>query len=176
MLFELVRNMPEPQRNRVSRRFDQALEKLKAAGLLDALEHINEAGVSDEQDLAVSKAYYAQRIDCPFLENECCSIYPVRPSMCREYLMVSPPEYCNDPFENKTRLLPLSMRLSEALTNIWSALLKRPPELVPLMLAMEWTRNNDAIRTLAVKPGALVKALQQQVQSIAKRIEKNGQR
>lgn len=36
----------------------------------------------------------SKRIACPFLINNCCSIYKVRPIVCRAHLMFDTPKYC----------------------------------------------------------------------------------
>jgi len=35
------------------------------------------------------------RVMCPFLVNKQCSIYPVRPAICRAYVVSSDPERCS---------------------------------------------------------------------------------
>lgn len=174
MVFEFVMTMPEPRRQTLTRRFDQALERLGAAGLLDDLEQLQDPRMSDARDREISRAYFSEQIPCPFLEEECCGIYPVRPSICREYLVASPPDHCRDPYVNAIQRLPLAMRMSEALTHMWAAMAKRPARLVPFILALKWTRDNPGIRSLAAKPEALVKAFELRVQSIAKGIEERG--
>jgi Fe-S-cluster containining protein len=41
------------------------------------------------------KRYRQQNIPCPFLDNQLCSIYEVRPYTCISCIAVSPPEWCN---------------------------------------------------------------------------------
>jgi Fe-S-cluster containining protein len=40
------------------------------------------------------KAFFHQDIPCPFLMNQSCSIYPVRPFVCSGYYVTSDPEFC----------------------------------------------------------------------------------
>ena len=35
------------------------------------------------------------KVMCPFLVNKECSIYPVRPAMCRSYVVSSDPDRCS---------------------------------------------------------------------------------
>ena len=174
MVFEFVKTMPEPRKSAIVDRFARAVQQLRKAGLLTELERLRDPGMSDETDRAVSKAYFREQIACPFLEEEGCSIYPVRPSICREYMVVSPPENCADPYAKAIRRVPLSLRMSEALTHMWAALGKRRPELVPFALALRWTRENAAIGTLAARPGVMVNALVEQIQSFAAELETRG--
>jgi len=39
--------------------------------------------------------YYQQNIPCPFLNDNLCSIYEVRPYMCAAHIAISPPERCS---------------------------------------------------------------------------------
>ncbi len=43
---------------------------------------------------AFGMAWFRQGVACPFLKDESCSIHPVRPLVCREYLVTSPPAAC----------------------------------------------------------------------------------
>ena len=43
---------------------------------------------------ALSQMAAAQRITCPYLVNSRCSIYPVRPTVCRIHLVVDSPKQC----------------------------------------------------------------------------------
>src|SRR6266436_3635825 len=79
-LVALVDAMPEPRRAAVLARFVDAAAALERAGLsavlLDPAKH---AGKSDhdcsQSDRELSITYFAQRIACPFLEEESCSIH-----------------------------------------------------------------------------------------------------
>jgi hypothetical protein len=158
---------PEPRRTALVQRFDKAMGRMQKVGLLDELEQGWCTDKGQFNDRAVSKTYFSEQIACPFLEDESCSIYPVRPSICREYIVYSPPEYCVDPFTNSIERLHLSVCLSQALTDLWAALVKQPPKLVPMTSALQWTRENSSIRTLVVKSEVLVGALQEAIHFIA---------
>jgi hypothetical protein len=75
---------------------------------------------------------------CPFLEDESCSIHPYRPSICREYLVTSPAEHCAELGRKPVASIPVSIRLSEALSRLTGRLLGVEPEVVPLPMAIEW--------------------------------------
>ena len=87
---------------------------LKREGLWDRLNDVAEAArsVPDEELDPINRSYYALRIPCPYLENEMCSIYEARPSACRELLVTSPAELCQDMVQNPVTPLPVSMRIS----------------------------------------------------------------
>lgn len=106
----LVEAMPEPRRSEVRGRFDAALARLDAAGLLAMLYDPEKAvGRSLGMD------YLHLRIACPFLEDEACSIHPVRPLACREYLVTSSPEYCFEPEGETIDRVPVPAMVMRAL-------------------------------------------------------------
>ena len=41
------------------------------------------------------EARFGSRIFCPFLQDNICSIYEVRPYMCAAFIATTPPERCN---------------------------------------------------------------------------------
>lgn len=90
----LVARQPEERRQVLQQRFEQATRKLREAGLADVL--LDPAQRRDRPDREISLAYFAQRIPCPFLEDESCSIHADRPLACREYLVTSPASACAD--------------------------------------------------------------------------------
>lgn len=121
MIFEFVESMPEPRKDEVKNRFSVATRHLKKRGLLETLEGLESPLKSEEEYQIITREYLGQNIACPFLVDECCSIHAVRPSMCREYLVTSPAENCNDPDRLGLRRVPVSIRLSEALARTWAS-------------------------------------------------------
>lgn len=91
-LVEMVEGMEEPRRSEIRRRFAEAKRRMEEGGLLEKLR--NPDGVPAEEKQALAIAYLKLGIDCPFLENEACTIYERRPITCREYMVVSPAENC----------------------------------------------------------------------------------
>lgn len=134
---DLVDRLPEPRRSEIRTRFADACRRLSDQGLLEKVRRRDQW--TDEDYKSTSDAYFSQRIACPFLEEESCSIHPDRPISCREYLVTSPPEHCAQPRGGKVQVLPLPFRL-------WWGLARfdRPPDdaryvaWVPLVLALEW--------------------------------------
>lgn len=52
------------------------------------------------------------RIPCIFLENNCCSIYNVRPVICRTYISLSPSEVCYDAlFNPQSNQMPIEISM-----------------------------------------------------------------
>lgn len=174
MVFEFVKTTAEPRKSKICNRFSAAVAHLDKIGLHSELKRLDDPAVSDEEQMAITRKYFEQQIACPFLENECCSIYAVRPSMCREYLVCSPADNCRDPYGKRIDKLPVSMRLSQALNQVWAGLTQKRPVLIPLISALEWTADNQFNRTLAARPGPLLHALLKQISETAAAIERQG--
>ena len=167
LVFEYVMTMDEPRKREISNRFSEAVAYLEKTALLSELERLQDPSISDEEQTAITRKYFEQHIACPFLENESCSIYEVRPSMCREYLVCSPADHCRDPYGNRIDKLPVSMRLSQALSQVWAALMRNRPVLIPFILSLQWTTDNPYSRTLAGKSGPLLHALLKRISETA---------
>lgn len=98
-LADLVANMPEPRRSTVRSRFAATQQRMAAAGLAESADNPAELPVDYLKELAYR--YFQQRIDCPFLEDEQCSIYADRPLACRKVVVTSPAEFCADPGDDR---------------------------------------------------------------------------
>jgi Fe-S-cluster containining protein len=141
-LADLVASLPEPRQSLVRARFAKAVECLAEAGLLEKLRQperwYGEAGYRD-----FGLKYFQQRISCPFLEDESCSIYSERPITCREFLVTTPPENCRDPSRQVIRSVKLPVSVGPALAKLTTSEDEGPGvPWVPLVLALEWTAAN----------------------------------
>ena len=94
-LTALVRAMPAGRRARLEKRLADAALKIERAGLASAIGPSDREGA--RSDRALSAAYFALGLPCPFLEDESCSVHADRPLVCREYLVTSPAELCAGP-------------------------------------------------------------------------------
>jgi Fe-S-cluster containining protein len=144
-LREYVGQLPKDRRTLILNRLSDRKDSLKREGLWDRLNDVAEASrsVPDEELDPINRSYYALRIPCPYLENEMCSIYEVRPSACRELLVTSPAELCQDMVQNPVTPLPVSMRISSILGLVWGTLTNSPPRLIPLPMALEWAERHE---------------------------------
>jgi Fe-S-cluster containining protein len=119
--------MPADRRQALSARFAAAEAAIDRAGL-------KERGERSDRELSV--AYFAQRIPCPFLEDESCSIHPERPLVCREYLVTSPAELCAGPAQEG--VTPVAVpKLSMAARGLQD----ERDDWFPLALLMDWSRR-----------------------------------
>jgi Fe-S-cluster containining protein len=105
-LAALVAAMPSPQRERVVARFDAAVRAVQASPSVRSLrDHIARGERAYEQTVV---DYYHLQIDCPFLEDEACSIHASRPIVCRDYMVTSEPRHCFSLTRNGIRKVPLT--------------------------------------------------------------------
>ncbi len=157
-LKEYVNGLPGTDRDRFTRRIEETTTALRQAGLLDALIELANTPkpLSDADMDALNRAYYALRLPCPFLEEERCSLYEHRPSACRELLVTSPAELCQDLVHNPVEPLPVSIRVSTVLGLLWAELTDHVPRLIPLPLALEWAEQHDQESRRVWKGGELL--------------------
>jgi len=74
----------------------------KAKSIADRLDHIRTQSLSSPVPVGqviaetrpLSSRYFGASIACPFLADDQCTIYPVRPPSCSSHHAVSPPEWC----------------------------------------------------------------------------------
>ena len=138
----LVAEMPEPRRSEVVRRFQDARQKLEAAGLWQRL--LDRHAWPEDGVSAIGLEYFRQGIACPFLEDESCSIHRDRPMTCREYLVTSPAANCANPTPEGIEWLPLDAKVwvAAARTEAPPAGTGRYVNWVPLIQAVDWVAEN----------------------------------
>ncbi len=133
LLADVVAGMPAARRTDVLANFAHVQEGLARSGMDAALRRRIE---SEDQLVSLAASYFRLGLPCPFLRDESCSIYPFRPSICREYLVTSPPDLCSR--LGPVSRIPVHVRLSEALSRLTGKLLGREPEVIPLTTALDW--------------------------------------
>jgi Fe-S-cluster containining protein len=139
-LTDWLRSQPEERREALAQRFHRALSALRDAGVIDKL--LKEEWLLDEENttqLAVD--YFHARVACPFLENENCSIHPIRPLACREYLVTSPPELCQDPSVHNISGVLLPLKLSRVLYSFGREMEQDPRGWIPLVFLLAWAKS-----------------------------------
>jgi Fe-S-cluster containining protein len=144
-LREFVRSLPTERQQRISMRLARTKSLLLSHGLWHRLLELGETPEPPD-DIAldpINRDYYALRIPCPFLEDEVCSIYEERPSACRELLVTSPPELCQDLVNNQVEQVEVPVRIGPVLGLLWGELTKTPARLIPLPLAMDWAERHQ---------------------------------
>ncbi|MGH7231900.1 MAG: YkgJ family cysteine cluster protein [Nitrospiraceae bacterium] len=148
MLKNVIEALPEDRRKAMLKRVADSHARLGEAGLLDRLIELADSDrrLSDDDMEPINQDYYALRMPCPFLENEMCAIYEHRPSACRELLVTTPPDLCQDLANNPVRPLPVSVRMSTAFALLWSELTGTTEKLIPLPVALHWADRHPAER------------------------------
>lgn len=139
-LQELVEQMSEADKGKVKTRFADALEKLNEAGLLEKLRNLSALSINERKEVA--NEYFRLQIECPFLENESCTIYPDRPIACREYLVTSPVKNCFQPKDN-IEGVDLPAKVSAVVFSLDSENSSIEYKWMPLIFALNWEETNE---------------------------------
>ncbi len=139
-LSDWMRTLSEEQLQVLERRFARTVSALADAGMLERLEQLDwmndDAGA---RQLCID--YLRLHIPCPFLEAESCSIHPIRPLICREYLVISPPERCVDPSTLGAVPVGLPLLFSRVLNAIGAKIDPGSKGWIPLPLLFEWVQK-----------------------------------
>lgn len=172
-LADWFETLPHERRRELEERFHQALLALRAAGVIEKL--LDERWARNEEaEIKMAVDYFHAGVACPFLEDESCSIHPIRPLSCREYLVTSPPALCKDPSVNQVAGVQLPLKLSKGLFAFGQRLSQDRRGWVPLIFLMAWRKGGQ-------KPGDYVSGTGEEVlRQFLKQIEemspdKNGQ-
>ena len=142
MLSEWIDAQPEERREVLRGRFRDAARRLKESGLAQS---IHSLPLSDKDKThALGLRYFALGIPCPFLEDERCTIHPIRPLRCREYMVASPAEHCAHPETKEIIGVKPPVLLSRVLGQ-WSASGdEQTPEFILLTMLDEWVAAHPA--------------------------------
>jgi Fe-S-cluster containining protein len=135
-IARLVEEQPEPRRSELRARFAEAMRRMDEAGLGDRLRRLAQLDESEFRPFAVD--YFAQRVACPFLEDESCSIHADRPMGCREFLATTPAENCSLPTPDAVQTVPLP-------TSVGNAVRRLEGGWLPLVLALEYAATPEPV-------------------------------
>lgn len=175
-LHDVVQRLPEPQRQHLRGKFEATRACLEEAGLWTRLSEVADTDrqLSDEDMEQINRDYYALRLPCPFLENEACSIYAERPAACRELLVTSPAELCQDIVRNPIRPIPVPLRMGTVLGMLWAELVGGPVRLIPLPLALGWAERFGEARKRRWKGPELLEKAMDKVWRYLSRVMESG--
>ncbi len=144
-LLQLVQALPSMRRAEVESRFDDRVQRLADAGLMDPFLERDPA-MTPVDARAFAMAYFDLGLVCPFLEDDACSIHPQRPFVCRQYLVTSDPALCADPFTQAVDVIPMPLHAASAMLSVTQTALGDEQHTVPLTLALEYARRHrDAL-------------------------------
>lgn len=144
-LGDWFKTLPAERQAELSERFRRGLAQLKETGVLDKIVDAN-WGADEKSFVQMAVDYFHAGVPCPFLENESCSIHPIRPLICREYLVISPASFCQDPSIHQISAINLPLRPSQALYNIGRELTRETKGWMPLIFLLAWASRG-------LKPG-----------------------
>jgi len=150
MLSEWIAAQPKDRREVFRARFRNAAERLEESGIAQS---IREASLPIEKAHihALGLKYFALGIPCPFLEEERCTIHPIRPLRCREYMVVSPAEHCAHPESKEIVGIKPPVLLSQVLGK-WSASGDAQPfEFILLTMLDEWEADHPSSKDRATR-------------------------
>lgn len=144
-LEEWLRSCSTDQQARIAARFAETKSRLLSQGLWQRLLGLCNVPEQPNDDAleTVNREYYALRLPCPFLEEETCTIYEARPAACRELLVSSPPERCDDLINNAVAPISAPVLVSTVLGLLWQELRKAPTRLIPLPVALDWANAHE---------------------------------
>jgi len=154
-LTEWIKTLPAERRAGLEERFHMALSALRDAGVI---ENILDPGwtLAEERATQLAIDYFHAGVACPFLENESCSIHPFRPLSCREYLVTSPPEKCQDPSIHQVAGVQLPLKMSRVLYAFGRQIEQDPRGWIPLVFLLAWGKSGAT-------PGELVSGTGEEV-------------
>jgi Fe-S-cluster containining protein len=140
----LVESLPEPRRSAVLERFSERAARLHDAGLA---ENYLEGREPENPEQARDRLgrYQELGLICPFLEDDACSIYEMRPFACREYLVTTPKEFCARPLTEPVKRVPIILVPAIASMETAASQGGIRQSLLPLTLAVEYAREHREV-------------------------------
>jgi Fe-S-cluster containining protein len=143
MLSEWIDVQPDVRREVLRARFRAAAAHLEESGIAHEIRHIT-LPLSKEKTDALGLRYFALGIACPFLEDERCTIHPIRPLRCREYMVSSPAEHCAHPETKEVIGVRPPVLLSRVLGKWNTSGEPQPQEFILLTMLDEWIAAHPA--------------------------------
>lgn len=143
ILSEWIAEQPQERQTVLRERFRQAAERLEEAGIAQRV-RVSAKSLGRDAMHRLGLDYFALGIACPFLEEERCTIHPIRPLRCREYLVVSPAEHCAHPETKEIIGINPPVKLSQILVKWDTNGDPQPHELILLSMLDEWAAQHPA--------------------------------
>lgn len=152
-LADLVARMPAERQAVIRKRFADGIRKLEEAEILDRntppgnrMPQSRHQATSERFLVDVQERYFRLQIACPFLENESCSIYDERPSICRQYHVTSPAENCKAVFDGApVYAIESTFHVSDVLGVVAERFRGVDQGVIMFILALEWSAANADI-------------------------------
>lgn len=142
-LARLVDALPEPEQSTVRRAFAAAAERLRGAGLYDFYMQ-QDRETTREAAIEIVRRYIALALPCPFLKDTVCTAYASRPFVCRQYLVTSPPDFCEAPLDNPVQPVRVPAAFATAVLEATETISGHTQLTIPLVLALSYVEANRA--------------------------------
>lgn len=96
-----------------------------------------------ESDISQISRWYSQmKLPCPFLSENLCSLYQIRPSACREHIVTESSNLCGTDTTKDFNVVKMPVNILEVLTQLTAQLEQSQLEAVMLPVALPWTQIN----------------------------------
>jgi Fe-S-cluster containining protein len=142
-MVEQLRAMPPQERFPILSRFDTIEKHLIASNFIQTLRTIDQT----KNDRTIAEHYFHLNLQCPFLDQQSCTIHSWRPVVCREFNALSDPKLCADPFNNKISSISYIQRPSSILAKLFATITGTVPILTPMPLLFESFEQHQAHST-----------------------------
>jgi Fe-S-cluster containining protein len=147
-----IRTLPPERQAGLEQRFHVALLAFRDSGMLARLDPATWVEGSLESK-SIAMDYLALKIPCPFLVDESCSIHPIRPLVCREYLVTSPAAFCSAPTQQTVVTVPLPIKPSLLLYQLGAQLEPGTHGWIPLIFLFAWMQSDSHPGDAVSAPG-----------------------
>lgn len=139
-LVKKIAQQPSAKREAIMKKFEAAEQTLKAAGVWETLLTPEKLAKADIQAFGLD--YFDIGLDCPFLEDNACSIHQERPLTCREFLATSPAEHCATPRTQQVETVAVPVKFSKAIATIDQGMKSYQTEWVALPTIFSWVKKH----------------------------------
>jgi len=145
--FRLVREtmmMRLVQREKIMNRcfeISQWLQK-QLRNYYTAKKSSNGDNLNPRQLKEIAEWYFKEEISCPFLHNNMCTIYSLRPMVCREHLVAGSTSPCGNNGTSNSPKVQVPVRIEIALKLMTSKLEQTRQESIVLPCIFDWFLNN----------------------------------
>ena len=141
-IAEVVEQLPEPRRTIVKQKFADAVAHFTELDWFDRMRTTAARAATEPREKVVEAIqkialeYFNESVSCPFLDEGSCSIHPVRPIACREYLVTSPAENCSNPTAGTVNKIDLFIKASDTVRTVGRTDKFRKMGFIPLIKAL----------------------------------------
>jgi Fe-S-cluster containining protein len=136
-LWESMLSLPDPSRERIAGRFEQAARNVLATPFTAPADE-----QAEELLKTVADWYTALEQPCPLLKQHVCELHTERPVVCREYNVVSEASLCDGNRPGVATRLELPVSLAECLMELAAHMEGSEPEGVILSTLLAWLPEN----------------------------------